>query len=213
MAVTHADLEMDSNMRGLGKKKGIVVMSICTVLGLVAFSLCLIAESTKSQVIWVYKQGKRVSTNFELGKVGCIYSNSPKTPLLCTAGALLAVFVAVTLNQTNTGHILYRLLTNNEISLVSISRSSHCTSTLFIRLQALSCFVMVWLCFVAATILLFIGVAIEADHFGEHGKLHLRCLVVKQGIFAAAGVLALASTNSGVACYIVATFIESETEP
>lgn len=52
--------------------------------------------------------------------------------------------------------------------------------------------------------LLLIGITVEADHLRDLGQPHSQCLVVRQGLFAAAGVFALASSSLGVAFYIAA---------
>ncbi|XP_072091422.1 uncharacterized protein [Arachis hypogaea] len=54
MAVTHADLEPNTGKTCLmSSKTGVFLVLVTILLGLSSFTLCLIAEATRSQVTWM----------------------------------------------------------------------------------------------------------------------------------------------------------------
>ncbi|XLU49737.1 hypothetical protein S245_044551, partial [Arachis hypogaea] len=72
MAVTHADLEPNTGKTCLMiSKTGVFLVLVTILLGLSSFTLCLIAEATRSQVTWMNTR-----------KTECVYRSSGKTPLL-----------------------------------------------------------------------------------------------------------------------------------
>ncbi|RYR62944.1 hypothetical protein Ahy_A04g020702 isoform C [Arachis hypogaea] len=78
MAVTHADLEPNTGKTCLmSSKTGVFLVLVTILLGLSSFTLCLIAEATRSQVTWMNT-----------------------TPLVCAACAFVVLAMAMVMEHT-----------------------------------------------------------------------------------------------------------------
>ncbi|XP_065863767.1 uncharacterized protein [Euphorbia lathyris] len=95
-AITHADLAPGPSRTDLGSKTAAYLTSLTILCGLFCFILCLIAEATRSQVIWIVSaEGKGKAENSE-----CVYSGSGKTPLLCTSVAFFGLAISMVVQHT-----------------------------------------------------------------------------------------------------------------
>ncbi|KAJ7519455.1 hypothetical protein O6H91_20G039200 [Diphasiastrum complanatum] len=205
MAVTHADLLINSKKGLLGGRRATIVMILCTTLGLLVFACCLISETTRSQVLWEYSVGSpwRSRHTFSPYDLQCIYTNTGRTALACASGALVALVLAMTVNQFFTGITLCSPSPSDTVHRLTLWTSSS-LSTSSLRWQAAAFFVFSWISFAVAAVLLLIGIAVEASHFVNRQTRHSQCLVVRQGLFAGAGVFSLACISLGVAFYVAA---------
>lgn len=60
------------------------------------------------------------------------------------------------------------------------------------------------MCFAGGEILLLAGVSVESGHLKKWSDPRITCIVLKQGLLSAAGVLALTTVFLGTALYLVA---------
>ncbi|GJY83710.1 leucine-rich repeat-containing G-protein coupled receptor 4 like protein [Tanacetum coccineum] len=184
MAVTHADLAPSRRGTNIGSKTGVVLIIFSILLGLLCFVLCLMAEATRSQTI------RDVSDDGggETDKSECRYSSNGKTPLICAAGAFLALAIAMMVQHT---HLL-----------ISVSKSDPDPSLLMtweiandhlstLTWQAAFFFITTWICFSVAEILLLIGLSVESGHLKGWSAPRPRCFIAQEGLFSSAGVFGI----------------------
>ncbi|CAN6468559.1 unnamed protein product [Victoria cruziana] len=198
MAVTHADLAPSRRRTDLGSKFGTTLMVVCVLCGLSSFVFCLTAESMKSEVTWLQMalgQGR---------KVVCLYSGTGRTPFLCSLASLLLLAVAMGLEH---GYLLTAFTKSSDSNpgqpplLVWMSYSSTANS---LKWQASLFFLGTWICFAVGEIILVIGIAVESGHFHDWARARTDCLVMRSGLFAAAGVFGLTAMFIICALYLTA---------
>ncbi|CAA6661985.1 unnamed protein product [Spirodela intermedia] len=119
----------------------------------------------------------------------CLYTGSGKTPLACGVAAFMALAVGMFTAQVY-------------ILIAASPRSSPIPRQL--TRQACFFFLATWLSFAVAEVALMVGVSAESAHLGEWRKPRRSCLVVRQGLFAAAGVFALMTVFLAAGLYLTA---------
>lgn len=177
MAVTHADLAPSRKGTDLGTKTGVVLMVFSILLGLLCFLLCLIAESTRSQVIREASDGD---------KGDCRYSGNGKTPLICAAGAFVALAIAMVVQHT---HLLLSVSKSDPDPSLLLTWDNDQLNTL--TWQAAFFFVTTWICFSVGEVLLLIGLSVESGHLKGWSTLRSNCFIAREGLFSSAGVFGI----------------------
>eukprot|EP01018_Ginkgo_biloba_P028256 Gb_39216 [translate_table: standard] len=205
MAVTHADLAIGRSSRSLGSKLGTSVMLLCTVLGLLAFVFCLIAETTRSEATWMFVEypKRKTSAGEEEMELKCMYTSNGRTTLMCASGAFLSLGIAWGIEQAYMWIALCNPPSTEPLRPLS-AWASNAPSVKSLTIQAAFFFVSSWICYAVAAVLLVIGIAVEATHIGNASMARNKCLVIREGLFAAAGVFGLSTTSLGVAFYVTA---------
>nr|VDD38952.1 unnamed protein product [Brassica oleracea] len=183
-AVTHQDLVPSPKTTDLSSKTGIFVVVLTIIIGLSCFVLCLYAEATRSQVTWVSST--------------CVYNGSGKTPLLC--GVIAFVGLAVAMVSLH----MYLLIAVTTSPLVLATWDPGSTPAKTLTYQAAFFFVSTWLCFGVGEVLLLVGLSVESGHLKNWSKPKPSCLVIRQGLFSAAGVFSLLSVFLATGLYLMA---------
>ncbi|XP_020225371.1 uncharacterized protein LOC109807261 [Cajanus cajan] len=194
MAVTHADLEPSRGKTDLSSKTGVLLMVLTILLGLLCFTLCLVAEATRSQVTWMSTAENGKGNN----KSECAYSGSGKMPLLCAVCAFIALAIAMLVEHT------FMLIAVSNSSPVLLAWDPDSASAKSLSWQAGIFFTTTWICFGVGEILLLAGVSVESGHLKNWSKPRSSCLTIRQGLFCAAGVLALTTVFLASALYLTA---------
>ncbi|OMO53578.1 hypothetical protein CCACVL1_28536 [Corchorus capsularis] len=194
VAITHADLEPRCRTTELGSKTGVVLMVFTILCGLFCFILCLISEATRSQERWVNTADNEKETKYE-----CVYSGSGKTPLLCAAVAFVGLAAAMVVEHM---YMLIAVSKSPPPALLSWDPDSSRSKTL--TWQAGFFFVTTWLCFAVGEILLLIGLSVESGHLKNWSKPRASCLIIKEGLFCAAGVFSLLTVFLAAGLYLTA---------
>ncbi|KAK3027744.1 hypothetical protein RJ639_042484, partial [Escallonia herrerae] len=192
MAVTHADLAPRPRGTDLGSKTGAFLMILSILFGLFCFILSLVAESTRSQVTWT-------SSTSDEGGYECRYSGSGTTPLLCAVGAFVALAIGMVVEHT---YMLVAVSKSTPPALITWDPDSDPAKTL--TWQAGFFFVTTWVCFAVGEILLLIGLSVESGHLKNWSTPRPSCLIIRQGLFAAAGVFGLTTVFLASGLYITA---------
>ncbi|KAL0548424.1 hypothetical protein IC582_012875 [Cucumis melo] len=192
-AVTHDDLLPSPKSSELGSKLGTFLIILTILCGLCCFILCLIAESTRSQAIWMGID----ENNKE--KRRCSYSGSGKTPLLCTASAFLGMAVMMVVQHL---YVLIAVSKSAPPALIAWDPSFATSKSL--TFQAAFFFVSTWISFAVGEILLLIGLSVESGHLNNWSAPKESCLVIKEGLFSAAGVFQLATVFLAAGLYMTA---------
>lgn len=191
-AVTHADFASNPGSLHVGGKTVAFLMILATVCCLFSFVLCLVAEATRSQMAWLKSDGEDNDGNSK-----CIYSGSGKTPLLCAAGGFVGLAAAMVLE-----HIYVLVLVAKTPPPIAWDPDSAFTNT--ITWQAGLFFATTWIFFAVGEILLLIGVAMESGHLKDWSRPRPNCLIVREGLFSAAGVFALLTAFFSIGLYFTA---------
>ncbi|KAG4126751.1 hypothetical protein ERO13_D10G175100v2 [Gossypium hirsutum] len=194
VGVTHADLAPSRRSTELGSKTGVAFIVVTIICGLFCFVLCLIAEATRSQEKWVEsgEDGKDV-------KYECIYSGSGKMALLCSAVAFVGLAVVMLVE-----HMYMLIAVSKSPPPVLLSWDPDSTQFKTLTWQAGFFFVTTWLCFAVAEILLLIGLSVESGHLKNWSKPRESCLIIREGLFCAAGVLTLMTVFLAAGLYLTA---------
>ncbi|KAL1190958.1 hypothetical protein V5N11_020930 [Cardamine amara subsp. amara] len=184
-AVTHEDLVPNPKTTDLSSKTGIFIVVLTITFGLSCFVLCLYAEATRSQATW--------------GNRTCVYSGSGKTPLLCGATAFVGLAVAMV------GLHMYLLIAvNASPPLILDTWDPDSVPAKRLTYQAAFFFVSTWVCFGVGEVLLLVGLSVESGHLKNWSKPKPTCLVIRQGLFAAAGVFSLLTIFLATGLYVTA---------
>ncbi|EEF43046.1 uncharacterized protein LOC8275757 [Ricinus communis] len=192
--ITHADLAPGPRSTDLGSKTAAFLTVLTIFCGFFCFVLCLIAETTRSRVTWVASNGEGSAENHE-----CIYSGSGKTPLLCAAVAFVGLAIGMVVE-----HMYILIAISKSPPSVLITWDSNSPPAKTITWQAGFFFVATWVCFAVGEILLLIGLSVESGHLKNWSRPKSSCLVIKQGLFSAAGVLSLATVFLAAGLYVIA---------
>ncbi|KAL3508146.1 hypothetical protein ACH5RR_033528 [Cinchona calisaya] len=193
MAVTHADLAPSPPSSDLGSKTGAFLMVLSIFFGLICFILCLLAEATRSQVIWM----RQADDDDEQ----CVYSGSGKLPLLCAAGAFFALAIAMVIEHT---FMLVAVSKSTSSPLLNWDPDSDSDFFKTLTWQAGFFFVATWISFSVGEILLLIGLSVESGHLRNWGIPRQSCLIIREGLFTAAGVFGLLTVFLAAGLYITA---------
>ncbi|KAJ4848412.1 hypothetical protein Tsubulata_032784 [Turnera subulata] len=193
-AVTHADLAPSQRSTDLGSKTAAFLIVLTILCGLSCFVLCLIAEATRSQVIWVGTEGKGNDASDQ-----CVYSGSGKTPLLCAAIAFTGLAVAMVVE-----HMYMLIAISKAPPAVLVSWDPNSAPANSITWQAGFFFVTTWVCFAVGEILLLIALSVESGHLRDWTRPRPTCLIIKEGLFSAAGILSLITVFLAAGLYLTA---------
>ncbi|XP_010268061.1 PREDICTED: uncharacterized protein LOC104605134 [Nelumbo nucifera] len=194
MAITHADLAPSRPSTDLGSKTGAFFLIVSILCGLVCFILCLLAETTRSDVTWV------PSSSDKRHRYVCIYSGSGRTTLLCAGGAFLSLAIAMIVQHA---YILVAVSKYTPPVLIGLSESdSRFAKSL--SWQAGFFFLTTWICFAVAEVLLLIGLGAESGHLEQWRRPRTSCLIIREGLFSAAGVLGLTTVLLASGLYLTA---------
>ncbi|GMY27868.1 DUF1218 domain-containing protein [Fagus crenata] len=194
MAVTHADLEPSRRSTDLGSKIGVLLMILTILCGVFCFVLCLISEATRSEVTWVGTNNKGKGEKYE-----CVYSGSGKTPLLCAAAAFVGLAIAMVVQHT---YILIAITKSPPPALATWDPES--APIKYLTWQAGFFFVTTWICFAVGEILLLIGLSVESGHLKNWNRPRPTCLIIREGLFSAAGVFSLTTVFLAAGLYLTA---------
>ncbi|XP_043718603.1 uncharacterized protein LOC122666633 [Telopea speciosissima] len=196
MAITHADLAPGPRSTELGSKTGTCVMVLSILVGLISFVLCLVAESTRSEVTWVLnvKGGSKGGERYE-----CVYSGSGKTPLLSGVGAFLGLAIAVIVQYA---YLIIAVSKSTPPPLIAWDPDSRSAKS--IACQAGVLFLTTWVCFAVGEVLLLIGLSVESGHLKKWWRPKPTCLVVGPGLFSAGGVFGLTTVFLSSGLYLTA---------
>ncbi|XP_010940798.1 protein VASCULATURE COMPLEXITY AND CONNECTIVITY [Elaeis guineensis] len=157
------------------ERKAVVVCVAAGFLGLLSAALGFAAEATRVKASDVRTT---ISGN-------CIYPRSPALALGLTAA--VALMMAQAIINTVTGCIcckkhLNSLDTNWTVALIS--------------------FIISWVTFIIAFLLLLTGAALNDQHGEERMYFGNYCYVVKPGVFSGGAVMSLASVALGIVYYV-----------
>ncbi|CAI9771091.1 unnamed protein product [Fraxinus pennsylvanica] len=202
MAVTHADLAPSRRRSDLGSKTGAFLMVFSILLGLVSFILCLISEASRSQMIWEASSGEG-----KVIKSECTYSSSGKIPLLFATGAFFALAMAMVIQHT---YLLVALSKSDSLLAITWDPDSDVAKSL--TWQAGFFFVTTWVCFAVGEILLLIGLSVESGHLKNWQMPRESCLIIREGLFTAAGVFGLLTVFLASGLYITALRAQLHTQ-
>ncbi|XP_052191121.1 uncharacterized protein LOC127800511 [Diospyros lotus] len=194
MAVTHADLAPRPRATDLGSKTGVFIIVFSILLGLSCFILCLIAEATRSEATWMATSQEGKGKGYE-----CTYSGSGKMPLLCAAGAFLGLAVAMV-----TAHVYMMVAVSQSPPPALVTWDPVSAPARTLTWQAGFFFVTTWFCFAVGEILLLVGLSIESGHLKDWASPRPSCLIIRQGMFAAAGVFGLITVFLAAGLYTTA---------
>ncbi|CAN0855566.1 hypothetical protein LINGRAHAP2_LOCUS6257 [Linum grandiflorum] len=185
-AVTHDDLAPGPGNSDLGSTTAVSIMLLTILSGIFCFSLCLIAEASRSQATWGENRQ-------------CVYSGSGETPLLCGAIAFIGLAVAMVAEHT------YLLIAVSKAPpAVLIAWDPNHAPSKDVTWQAGAFFLTTWVSFAVAEILLLIGLSVESGHLKSWGTPKQSCLVIREGVFAAAGVFSLLTVLLAGGLYLTA---------
>ncbi|KAH7854840.1 hypothetical protein Vadar_018273 [Vaccinium darrowii] len=158
------------------ERKAKVICSVVGFLGLLSAALGFAAEAKKIKASQI-----RITTS------SCTYPSSPALGLGFTAA--LALLVAQIIISTTTGCFCCR-------------RGPYQANSN--RTLAVICFVVSWITFVNAFLMLLSGAALNAHREEDNTYLGTyACFYVKPGIFAGAAVLSLATVVLGIGYYLL----------
>lgn len=179
-------------------RRGLLLMIVCILCGFVGFLLSLAAEAARSDVTWLMVTGG--SGN---GTHQCFYTRSGKTSFTYAIAAFFMLTIAMLAEHA---FILRSLSSDRPPALsswttVDFSRSS-VISTLTWKACAL--FVTTWIAFAVAEVLLVIGIGIESGNLSDWKALRYKCVVVKEGLFVAAGIFGLVTVFLAAGLYMTA---------
>ncbi|KAF6173644.1 hypothetical protein GIB67_023003 [Kingdonia uniflora] len=194
MAVTHADLSPGPRPSDIGSKTGAFLMILSILCGLCSFVLCLIAETTRSMATWVQLRiGGEV-------RYECIYSGSGKIPLFCAVGAFFSLAIAMVMEHA---FLLVAINKATPPALLAWNQDDSPPSKA-LTWRAGFFFVTTWICFAVGEVLLMIGLGVESGHLKKWARPRPTCLVVRQGLFLAAGVFGLTTVFLASGLYFTA---------
>lgn len=129
----------------------------------------------------------------------CTYTGSGKLPLLSATAAFAALAAAMVVQ-----HVFLLVAVSKSESLVEITWDPDSAFAKTLTCQAGFFFVATWASFAVGEIQLLIGLSVESGHLKNWESPRPSCLVIRQGLFTAAGVLGLATVFFAAGLYITA---------
>ncbi|KAL6526488.1 hypothetical protein OROGR_015578 [Orobanche gracilis] len=198
MAVTHDDLTRSPKISHLGSKTGVSIMIFSILLGLFCFILCLLADTTRSEVKWsaTDDHGKGIESK-------CTFTSSGKLPLVSATTTFFALAIAMAVQHT---YLLVAV--GRSDSLVEMTWDPDSAIARTLTWQAGFFFVSTWTSFAVGEILLLIGLSVESGHLKNWSRPRPNCLIIRQGLFTAGGVFGMATVFLASGLYITALRIE-----
>ncbi|KAL9258294.1 hypothetical protein AKJ16_DCAP06664 [Drosera capensis] len=152
-------------------------------------------------VTWVEAKGDDAKESW----YECVYGGSGKMPLLCSAIALVGLAVA-TLAQ----HAFMMIVLSKTTPPISVGWEPDPMPVKNLSCRAGLLFISTWVCFATAEMILLIGLSIESGHLKNWSTPRLSCLVVREGVFTAAGVFSLLTVFLAAGLYVVALRLQQE---
>ncbi|XP_077234839.1 transmembrane protein, putative (DUF1218) [Tasmannia lanceolata] len=166
------------------ERKVLLVCGSVAFLGLLAAALGFAAEATRVKV-----------TDVKLTNETCTYPRSPALGLGLTAAVALMVA---------------QIIINTAAGCFCCKKHPHPSSSNWT--VALACFVVSWITFVVAFLLLLMGAALNDQRGEEQMYFGNYCFVVKAGVFSGGSILSLASVSLGIIYYLT-LFSAKNTDP
>ncbi|GLJ09735.1 hypothetical protein SUGI_0114910 [Cryptomeria japonica] len=199
MAVTHADLAIDRSFRSLRSKFARFIMFLCTFLGLIAFMLAIGAEVTRTEVTYIMVD----NMSWETGdmEMKCMYRKNGFVPIACALGSLLAMGMAMGIGNAYICLALCSPPANDQFRPLETWIDSDSNYYKALGWQAAGSFLCSWISFTVASALLLVGIVVEAKHRERWDIARENCMVVRAGMFAAAGIVGLIATFMGISLY------------
>ncbi|KAK1261339.1 hypothetical protein QJS04_geneDACA008924 [Acorus gramineus] len=157
------------------EKKVVMVCVIVGFLGLLSAALGFAAETKRVKVSDVQLINPRT----------CIYPRNTALPLGITAAVAL---------------LMAQAITNTVAGCICCRRHPRPSGSNW--MIGLICFIVSWITFIIAFLLLLMGAALNDRNGEENMSFGNYCYVVKPGVFAGAAVLSLASVALGIIYYV-----------
>ncbi|XP_074302450.1 uncharacterized protein LOC141634021 [Silene latifolia] len=203
--ITHADLAPKPRGLDLGSKAGALLTILCILCGLLCFILSLFAEATRSEVTWVVTNNNDHSNKGDKGRdYECVYSGNGKVPLICASVAFVALAIA--------------MLVQHSFMLIAMGKTSPTTFVSWdpessrpmksLTWQAAFFFISTWVCFAVGEIMLLIGLSVESGHLRDWSSPKSNCLIVREGVFTAAGIFSLLTVFLAAGLYATALRVQ-----
>ncbi|XP_021730276.1 uncharacterized protein LOC110697227 [Chenopodium quinoa] len=205
--VTHADLAPKPQGLQLSSKTGALLTILCILCGLLCFILSLFAEATRSEVSWMLINNNNngaTKGHKEKGDYECMYSGSGKVPLICASVAFVALAIAMLIQHS---FLLIAISKTTPPVYVSWDPQSSIPMR-SLTWQAGFFFISTWLCFAVGEIMLLIGLSVESGHLKDWSTPKTSCLIIREGVFTAAGVFSLLSVFLAAGLYATALRVQ-----
>ncbi|KAL6838194.1 hypothetical protein ACP4OV_031991 [Aristida adscensionis] len=203
-AVTHDDLSLrkaqERRAARSGSQVAVSLVGLSLICGLVAFVLCLAAESTRSEASHYLMTAGGAPDQVDV----CFYSGSGRAPLAYAIGAFLLLAVAMFAEHA---YMLVAVAAPETASVGLAVAEDHprvSSSATTLTWQTCSLFFLTWICFGLAEVLLMIGIGVESGHVSDWRRPRPVCHRVRPGMFAAAGILGLVTVVIGFVVYVTA---------
>ncbi|KAJ4782694.1 hypothetical protein LUZ62_066951 [Rhynchospora pubera] len=205
MAITHEDISLRrAQIRRThgggadltGSRLATILVGLSIICALLTFVLCLAGEASRSEAT-----GYLLSIGGSSNRISeCFYNGSGRTALACAICAFLLLAVAMfakhaymlVASPAPPGEVGWTIARDPRMS--SAARSLTC--------QTCFLFLLTWLCFAIAEVLLMIGIGVESGHLTDWTKPRTGCHVMRPGMFAAAGILGLIAVFLGFMVYL-----------
>uniref|UniRef100_A0A7N0ZSJ9 Transmembrane protein n=1 Tax=Kalanchoe fedtschenkoi TaxID=63787 RepID=A0A7N0ZSJ9_KALFE len=146
-------------------------------------------------------------TNGEKQTNQCVYSGSGKTPLLFAASAFVILGIAMAVEH---GYMLVAVSKTPDSALVAWDPDSPSSKSL--TWQAAFFFISTWVCFAVGEILLLIGITVESSHLRKWASPSSNCLMIREGLFASAGVIGMSTVFLATGLHLTALRIQRACE-
>ncbi|KAK9672973.1 hypothetical protein RND81_12G138300 [Saponaria officinalis] len=202
--ITHADLAPKPQGLDLGSKVGALLTILCILCGLLCFILSLFAEANRSEVTWVLTDINH-SKSHEGKEYECVYSGNGKVPLICALVSFVALAIAMVVQHS---FMLIAMAKTSPPSFVSWDNPESYRPMRSLTWQAGFFFVSTWVCFAVGEIMLLIGLSVESGHFKDWTNPKPSCLVIREGVFTAAGVFSLLTVFFAAGLYATALRVQ-----
>nr|CAD1840071.1 unnamed protein product [Ananas comosus var. bracteatus] len=166
MAITHDDLSLRRARAGFSDVSGrlaVFLVALSIVCGLVSFILCLAAEASRSEATWYLLSMRGDGTKIS----ECFYNSSGRTVLACAVCAFLLLAVAMFAEHA---YMLVAVASPAQHGFSSWTAADDPRIPASMRAltwQACFLFLITWLCFAVAEILLMIGISVESGHLSD----------------------------------------------
>ncbi|KAL9225144.1 hypothetical protein vseg_001100 [Gypsophila vaccaria] len=202
--ITHADLAPKPRGLDLGSKVGALLTILCILCGLFCFILSLFAEANRSEVSWVLTNVNH-SKGHEGKEYECVYSENGKVPLICALVAFVALAIAMVVQHS---FMLIAMTKTSPPAFVSWDNPESYRPMRSLTWQAGFFFISTWVCFAVGEIMLLIGLSVESGHLKDWSSPKPSCLVIREGVFTAAGVFSLLTVFLAAGLYATALRVQ-----
>ncbi|KAJ3694040.1 hypothetical protein LUZ60_009520 [Juncus effusus] len=209
MAITHDAISLrrslgrrvTGNQSGhlIGSQLAVFLVALSIICGLVSFVLCLAGEASRSEATWyllsIRGDGSKISE--------CFYNGSGRNALACAICAFLLLAVAMFAEHA---YMLVAVTSPTQTEFASALPEDPrlASSARSLTGQACFLFLLTWICFAIAEVLLMICIGVESGHLNNWTKPRPVCHAIRPGLFAAAGILGLIAVFLGFMVYLTA---------